>query len=57
MTTQNEFDSMMSEYRARKGKRTLPSLGGAEGSGSDSPSVSRATSTRKNPFLAKPRAR
>ena len=57
MTTQNEFDTMMSEYRARKGKRTLPSLGGAEGSGSDSPSVSRATSTRKNPFLAKPRAR
>ena len=59
MTTQNEFDSMMSEYRARKGKRTMPSqasLSGREGSGSDSPAAARAT-TRKNPFLAKPRTR
>ena len=52
MTTQNEFDTMMSEYRTRKGKRTMP----REGSGSDSPSASRA-SIRKNPFLAKPRTR
>lgn len=50
VTTQAEMNSMMSEYRFRKRKRTLPSTASSK----DSPGVSAATSGRKNPFLAKP---
>ena len=48
VTTQAEMNTMMSEYRFRKRKRTLPS----SSSGKDGPGVN--TSGRKNPFLARP---
>ena len=51
VTTQAEMNTMMSEYRFRKRKRTLPSS-----SSKESPGISAATSGRKNPFLAKPPA-
>ena len=50
MATQAEFDSMMSEYRFRKGKRTMPS------STTTPPTSAGATNPRKNPFLAKPKS-
>lgn len=42
---------MMTEYRFRKRKRTLPS----STSSKDSPGINAKTTSRKNPFLAKPK--
>lgn len=52
VATQNEMDSMMNEYRYRKGKRTLPSTSSKE----TPPTSASAEASRKNPFLAKPKA-
>ena len=53
VTTQTEMDSMMSEYRHRKGQRTMPSSSG--GSLDTPPSTaSGSSSRRKNPFLFRP---
>jgi hypothetical protein len=56
VTTQNEFDGMMNEYRFRKGKRTLPSTSSGKEGGGDSPAAGKAA-IRTNPFLAKPKNR
>lgn len=53
VTTQQEFDSMMSEFRYRKGKRALPSSSSTRDLGSTgSAGGSAAATRRKNPFTA-----
>ena len=54
VTTQTEMDSMMSEYRHQKGKRTMPSSTNS-GSSTDTPpppSSAGARGGRMNPFLS-----
>ncbi len=47
VATTSEMDGMMSEYRSRKGRRTMPS------SSVDTPTSAGSNASRKNPFLAK----
>ena len=45
----------MSEYRQKKGKRTLPSTSSCDGGGGSGASNSAGLAGRRNPFLAKPK--
>jgi len=52
VATQAEMNDMMTEYRSRKGGRTMPSSSSSKGT---PPSTADTAESRRNPFLAKPK--